>query len=170
MKICTTGPRGQAVSCSLLVLIAKLLIVISPALVAARERFFDVDSLVGVRVEEPSLSLVPDGRIAINAAATRLLVRAGIKNVLLLWDKAAHKVALKAAPKGDKNSYRVSVAPDLHSGSIRAKAFLAHIGWSRHQRVLFSAIWHDKEGMLEITISDDEVGAHGGRRSTKGDG
>ena len=120
---------------------------------------YEVFARTAVRVEEPSLSLVPDGRIAINAAATRLLVQAKIKDVLLLWDKAARKVALRAAPKADKNSYRVSVAPDLHSGSIRAKAFLTYIGWSAPRRIQYSATWHEKEGMLEITLANEQSGA-----------
>ena len=130
---------------------------------------YEVFERTGVRVEEPSLSLVPDGRIAVNAAATRLLAQAKIKDVLLLWDKAAHKVALKAARKADKNSYRVSVAPDLHSGHIRAKAFLTYIGWSAPQRIQYAATWHEKEGILEITLADPPGGAKNVRRSTRGD-
>jgi hypothetical protein len=55
------------------------------------------------------LSIVPEGRIAINAAAARIFVGLGIKSVLLLWDQASHKLAIKAAHKGDKNAYAVSI-------------------------------------------------------------
>jgi|SRR5579871_278228 len=120
---------------------------------------YEVFAKTNVRVEEPALSLTPDGRIAINAAAARLLSHAGIKHVLLLWDKTAYRVALKKTPKGDKNAYRISFAPDLHYGSIRAKTFLSYIGWKSKQRLLIPANWDEKEGLLEIALPAEHVGA-----------
>ena len=113
---------------------------------------YELFKRTGVRVESPTLSIVPDGRIWINAAATRILVEAGVKAVLLLWDKANHKVAVKAAPKGDKNAYAVSLTPHSHSGSLRAKAFIAHIGWSAPTREMLPAAWNQKERMFEVTL------------------
>jgi hypothetical protein len=105
-----------------------------------------------VRVEEPALSLVPDGRIALNAAAVRILTQAGVKSVVLLWDKTNNRVALKAAAKGDKNSYAVSIVRNSHSGSLRAKSFLTHIGCNVPKRTMLPATWIEKEKMLEISV------------------
>jgi len=105
----------------------------------------------GVRVEEPSISIVPDGRIAINAAASRILLEAKVKSVLLLWDKANRKIALKAASPSDKNSFAVSLTGS-HSGTVRAKAFVDHIGWLGRPRETIRAEWNDKERMLEASI------------------
>ena len=118
---------------------------------------YEVFRRTGVRVEEPALSLVPDGRIALNAAAVRVLNGAGVKSVLLLWDKTSHRVALKAASKGDKNAYAVSIVRDSHSGSLRAKAFLAHIGWSAPKRTMLPAVWNEKEKMFEIILPEEYV-------------
>jgi hypothetical protein len=104
------------------------------------------------RVESPTLSIVPEGRIAINAAAARIFVGLGIKSVLLLWDRTAHKLAIKAAPKGDENAYAVSIAPARHSGSLRAKAFLSYIGWDAPKREMIPATWNEKERMLEAVL------------------
>ncbi|SRR6266851_4715720 len=123
---------------------------------------YEVFRRTGVRVEAPTLSIVPDGRIAINAAAARILAEAGVKSALLLWDKANHKVAIKAAQKGDKNAYSVSLAPDSHSGHIRAKAFLSYIGWSAHQREMLPATWNEREKMFEITLPSEYVGSEKG--------
>jgi len=71
---------------------------------------------------------------------------------LLLWDKTNNKVALKAAAKGDKNAYAVSIVKDSHSGSLRAKSFLDHIGWSAPKRTMLPATWNEKEKMFEITL------------------
>jgi len=102
-----------------------------------------------VRVEQPALSLVPDGRIALNAAAVRILTQAGVKSVVLLWDKTNHRVALKAAAKGDKNSYAVSIVRNSHSGSLRAKSFLTHIGCDVLKRTMLPATWNEKERCLK---------------------
>jgi hypothetical protein len=120
---------------------------------------YEVFKRTAVRVEEPSLSLVPDGRIALNAAAVRVLTGAGVKSVLLLWDKTNYKIALKAAPKGDKNAYAVSVVRDSHSGSLRAKALLTHIGWNAPKRTMLPATWHQHEKMLEVTLPPEYVGS-----------
>ena len=50
---------------------------------SAANMAYEVFKRTGVRVEEPALSLVPDGRIALNAAAVRVLTQAGVKSVLL---------------------------------------------------------------------------------------
>ena len=118
---------------------------------------YKVYKRTAARVETPALSIVPDGRIAINAASARVLAKAGIKSVLLLWDAANQKVALKAAPRGDKNAYALSLAPDKHSGSIRAKSFVRHIGWSAPRRILLPAAWDERERMLEITLPGEYV-------------
>jgi hypothetical protein len=74
---------------------------------------YEVFKRTGVRVEQPALALTPDGRIALNATATRVLVEAEVKTVLLLWDSENHKVAIKPVPKGDKNAYTVSLVSDI---------------------------------------------------------
>ena len=106
----------------------------------------------GARVEEPTLSIVPGGRIATNAAATRIVLEAGIKRVLLLWYWTNHRIAIKAAKKGDENSYAISVAPGSHSGSLRAKTFLSHIGWNGSKRQMVPTVWNEKEQMFEATL------------------
>ncbi|MGB6676797.1 MAG: hypothetical protein WBE44_08920 [Terriglobales bacterium] len=115
---------------------------------------YEVFQRTGVRVEVPALSITADGRMVINAAAARLLIEAGVKSVLLLWDKANHKMAVKAAQKGDKNAYAVSLSPDKYSGSLRAKAFVAHIGWRAPRREMLLATWNAKEKMFELTLPE----------------
>ena len=131
---------------------------------------YEVFKRTAVRVEQPSLSLVPDGRIAFNAAAVRVLTGAGVKSVLLLWDRANRKVALKAASKGEKDCYAVSIVKGTYSGSLRAKSFLSHIGWSAPKRTMLPATWNEKEKMFEITLPLEYLGSSsspGSRRKPK---
>jgi hypothetical protein len=113
---------------------------------------YEVFKRTGARVETPTLSIVPDGRMAINAAAVRIVREARITSVLLLWDPANHRMALKAAQRGDKNSYAVSVSASSHSGSLRAKAFLSYIGWKGSKREMIPVVWNEKERMFEATL------------------
>jgi hypothetical protein len=114
---------------------------------------YEVSRRTGVRVDGPTLSIIPDGRIGVNAAAARILVEAGVKSVFLLWDKANHRIAAKSAPKNDKNAYSVSITTS-HNGSIRAKQFLSHIGWNASTRETLPATWNEKEKMFEVTLPE----------------
>ena len=124
---------------------------------------YEVFERTSVRVEEPTLSLVPDGRIVLNAAAARILAAAGVKSVLLLWDQSNNRVGIKAAPKRDRNAYAVSFSRDGHSASLRAKLFFSHIGWSAPRREMSPATWDPKERMLEVTLPREFLGSYGAR-------
>lgn len=104
-----------------------------------------------VRVVKPALSVMPDGRIFLNAAATRVFLEARVRSVLLLWDKANHRLALKAAEKGDQNAYAVSISRG-RLGSISAKSLLSYIGWSAPKRAVLIAEWNEKGKMFEVTL------------------
>lgn len=110
------------------------------------------------RVEQPTLSLVPGGRIALNAPATRAMALAGVKSVLLLWDSRNRKIAIKAAPSGDKNAYALAYSGDKRSSSlIRAKSFLRFVGWNSGKRQRLPATWDPKSRMLEATLPDGSL-------------
>ncbi len=112
---------------------------------------YQVFKRTGTRVETPTLSILPDGRITINAAAVRIATEARVKSVVLLWDRANHKLAIKVTKRSDVNSYALSIA-STHSGSLRAKSFLKYIGWTGRKRELVPANWNEKERMFEATL------------------
>jgi hypothetical protein len=107
-----------------------------------------------VRVDDPSVSIGDSGLLRLNAAASRLMAKADAKAVWLLWDVEGKKVGLKAADKSDRNTYALTLG-NRNAGSIRAKSFLAHIGWKMAQRRLLPATWNEKERMIEIHLPVD---------------
>lgn len=117
---------------------------------------YELFKRTGARVETPTLSITADGRMAINAAAVRIAKEARIGSVLLLWDAANHRIALKAAQRSDKNSYALSITAN-HSGSLRAKAFIAHIGWKARKRETIPLAWDEKERMFEGTVPAEHL-------------
>ena len=115
---------------------------------------YEVFKRTVARVDTPTVSIVPNGRIAINVAVVRLFKEARISSVLLLWDEKNRRMALKAGQKKDRNAYAVSFS-EGRSGSIRAKSFFSHIGWKGLNRERLSATWNEKELMLEVTIPSE---------------
>lgn len=120
---------------------------------------YEVFERTAVRVEDPTLAITPDGTIVFNAAASRILVGAGVKAVLLLWDKNTNKFAVKATSKGDRNAYAVSAVHGRPSRSLRAKLFLNYIGWGANRRESLPVTWNEKEKMLETILPSKFLGA-----------
>lgn len=110
-----------------------------------------------IRVDVPVLAIAPGGRVAINAAACRILTEAGIKSFIILWDKEKRKMAVKAAPKGEKNSFAVTFAADRHSGTFAAKSFLQHIGWHATKRETLPTVWNASEKMFELSLPEKYI-------------
>jgi hypothetical protein len=104
-----------------------------------------------VRVEDPALTVRPEGRIAFNAAASRILENAGVRTVRILWDKTTCGLAVQAAPKGDSNAYSVAFSRS-RSATVTAKLFLHHIGWSSASRQTVPATWDEQRKMMEAKL------------------
>jgi hypothetical protein len=113
-----------------------------------------------VRVSDPTVSVTTDGRIAVNAAASRLFAKAGTKAIRILWDKATCGIALQAAQKNDKNAYSVAFS-EGRSATIAAKSFLKYVGWSANRRQTISAKWNEQQKMLEAQLPSGFVGTSG---------
>lgn len=113
---------------------------------------YEVFKRTTARVDKPTVAIAPDGRMAVNAAAVRILSAASVKHVLLLWDQEGHRLAIKATQKSDKDAYALSIAPGTYSGGIRAQAFLSHIGWNARRRETLPATWNETEKMLEVEL------------------
>jgi hypothetical protein len=111
---------------------------------------YEVYNRTKVRIDTPTMSIVPDGRIVLNSAAVRILTSSGIRFVLLLWDSATHKMAVKASAKTNRDAFAVSSGD--HSGSLRAKSFLAHVGWNAPVRQTLPAAWNESDKMFEVML------------------
>jgi hypothetical protein len=110
-----------------------------------------------VRVENPTVSIAKGGRIAFNAAASRLLQKAGAKAVRILWDGTAYGIAFQAVQKGDKNAFSVAFSSG-RSATITAKTFLEYIGWASDRRQTTPAKWDEKQKMLEAKLPSRFIG------------
>jgi hypothetical protein len=112
---------------------------------------YEVFQRSSIRVDAPILSVLADGRIIFNAAASRALEKAEVRSVEILWDKVRCRIALQAAEKGNKNSYSIAFRQGK-SASISPKAFLTFIGWSSSRRQSVPAKWDPQRKMLEAEL------------------
>jgi hypothetical protein len=110
------------------------------------------------RTEEPALSVLADGRIALNAASTRLFQGVGAIAVNILWDNEKRGIALQSAKKGAKNSYSIYFSRG-RSAFISAKTFLPYIGWSADRSQTVPAKWNAQLKMLEAELPAQFVGS-----------
>ena len=123
------------------------------------------------RIQSPAVSIHPAGRIYFNQEATSQLQTAGVKRVLVLWDKEHFRLGLKVATKSDKRAYNIAFSHKGSGATITAKQFLKWINYDTSPGTLsIEAAWNDKEKMFEVTIPREKVGKTGSARSHKDGG
>lgn len=110
------------------------------------------------RVDEPTIAIAPNGRIALNSASCRLLEQAGVEAVRILWDKEVNGIALQSARKADINSYSITFAKGYNAATLGSKSFLRYVGWSSKRRQVISAKWNAQQKMLEAKLPGEFIG------------
>jgi hypothetical protein len=100
----------------------------------------------------PRLTISKLGRISFNAAATDTLAKSNVSHVLLLWDREARKVGVRAVGKKDSRSYSVHYAAKNASAGFAAKTFLDFIHYNFSKTQGFLCHWNDKESTFEAEI------------------
>jgi hypothetical protein len=123
------------------------------------------------RIQSAAVSIHPAGRIYFNQEATSQLQAAGVKRVLVLWDKEHFRLALKHATKSDKRAYSIAFSNKGSGATITAKQFLKWIEYDTAPGTLtLEAEWNEKEKMYEVTVPREKVGKSGSPRSRKDGG
>jgi hypothetical protein len=110
------------------------------------------------RVDSPTVAIATDGRLIVNAAGGRILKEAGVKFAVLLWDKSARRIAIKAASKG-RDSFAISFGRGGSAGSIHAAGFLRRIHWNAKGRENLPAEWNEREQMFEVLLPVKHLGS-----------
>jgi hypothetical protein len=106
------------------------------------------------RVGTPIVSFMRTGRIALNKAASEILVKEAVEYVLLMWDASSRKVALKGITKKDPRAYKIHFGGKGNSGGFSAVTFIEHIGLSMDETRAYPAVWNDEQNMFEVNIQE----------------
>jgi hypothetical protein len=108
------------------------------------------------RTGTPSASFQTSGRIALNAAATKILTDLAVEMVLLLWDPVAKKVGIRPAFKKDQKSYKLSRTGKGNGAGFSAVTFFEHIGFDHTKETKsFPAEWNSETQMFEINMAEE---------------
>ena len=98
------------------------------------------------------------GRIALNAHAGDILVKAGMRFVHILWDSELCKLALKPITKVDEKAFRLSVPAGKRGGTFSAQSFLNYIHWNATKPIVVAAEWNERERLLEARLPKENIG------------
>ena len=90
------------------------------------------------------------GRISFNSAATRMLRELKFQAVLLLWDRAAGKFAIRKSSERDVRRYRLRF--QKRNTIISAKAFLRHIHYDFSETRTLPTTWKESQRMFEVEV------------------
>src|SRR5258708_5697636 len=104
------------------------------------------------RSTTPMLAISKLGRFSFNSAAAETLTKHSVSHVLLLWDKSAHKVGIRAVGKKDSRSYSVHYAAKNANAGYAAKTFLHHINYNYTETKSFPCHWNEKDSTYEVEI------------------
>ncbi|MDP2996498.1 MAG: hypothetical protein Q8N47_03355 [Bryobacterales bacterium] len=120
---------------------------------------FEIFSRKVRRLASPQVTLTTLGRIALNKAATVILEKQAVENVILLWDIETKRFAIRPISKKDSRAYRVHYGKKGNGAGFSAVTFLDHIGYNgRNESRSFSADWNEEEGMFLVSMADEVLG------------
>lgn len=108
------------------------------------------------RMGVPTMTFSKIGQVAFNQFASRILQKETIETVLLLWDHAAKKIAMKATSnKKDTRAYTIRFNDKGNGASFSAKTFLDYVGIDYSQRKPIPiTINPNNEYVLEVAIPE----------------
>ncbi len=114
---------------------------------------YEIFERKNVRISTPAVTLNKVGRLILNAAAARLLHKAAVEYVLILWDKDAEKMAFRAMSKKDARAFKITYGKNVNGCSFSGKSFLdfAKIDYTRKHT--YPASWNEDENMLEVSTA-----------------
>jgi hypothetical protein len=109
------------------------------------------------RMGNPIMSFSKIGQITFNQTAARILQKAAIENMLLMWDSVEGKLALKSTSnKKDLRAYRIRYNEKGNGASFSAKTFLDYVGIDYStRRPIPIDINPDSEMFLEAKLPEE---------------
>jgi len=109
------------------------------------------------RMGTPTLSFSKLGQVAFNQTAANVLQKETIEHVLLLWDSAAGKMAIKSTSnKKDTRAYRIRYNDKGNGAMFSAKTFVDYIGVDiSERRSMPVEITPNNEYLIEVKIPEE---------------
>lgn len=109
----------------------------------------------------PTMTISPLGRCALNRAAAAMFHKEAVENVLLLWDKDAHKFAVRPITKKDSRSFAIRYSQKdkaVTGAAFSGVMFLRHIGYDFSTTKTYPVKWSANESIFEIELPKERFG------------
>lgn len=104
------------------------------------------------RDTEPRVTISTLGRLQFNASASKTLYKHNVESVLLLWDKAVRKVAIKSKSGKDERAYSMRYAKKGKGAGFAAKTFLEWCDYDYSETKSYPCEWNEAESMFEVSL------------------
>lgn len=106
------------------------------------------------RTGSPTVRFTKLGQITFNQHASRILQKDAIEMILLLWDAAEKKLAMKTiSNKKDTRAYTIRYNPKGNGASFSAKTFLDYAGIDFEKgKAIPITVNSNSEYFVEVTV------------------
>jgi hypothetical protein len=102
-----------------------------------------------------AITITKYGQLSFNKAASEILQKAAIENVLLLWDQEKKSVGIRAINKKDPRLFTIHWNKRGDGAGFSVTSFLKHIEYNASESRMFLVQWDDEQRMFEFGIKKD---------------
>jgi hypothetical protein len=100
----------------------------------------------------PTITFTKLGRISFNKAATALIKKNAIENVLLMWDVEKKVIGIRPTAKKEARSYKVYENPKDNGCGFAASTFFKWIGYDLAESRQLPTQWDEQSQTFLIEI------------------
>jgi hypothetical protein len=101
---------------------------------------------------ERSICITKAARINVNVLATKDLMSADKKNVLLLFDSDNYKLGIQPCESDDHRAFSLSFSKSDQTCGLNVKQFLTYIGYDYTESKSYYTTWNNQDRLLEIKL------------------
>lgn len=113
---------------------------------------FEIFTRNVVKTRTPSVSITTMGRMAFNKAASATFEKNATEHVLLMFDSATNRIAVRAIGKKDQRAYRLSSSGRGMGAGFSCVTFLHHIRYDWSKTRQFQLEWSESEDMFIFSV------------------
>ncbi len=100
----------------------------------------------------PMITLTAKGRLSFNKAASSILQKEAVENVLLMWDKERRYIGIRSIAKKDPRSYKIHWNKRGDGAGFSAATFLKIIEYNASETRSYEVQWDEQQQTFEIEV------------------
>jgi len=101
--------------------------------------------------DQSMITVLKSGLLGINKRCMEEYFR-DCKYAEMYYDSEQKKIGIRPTNNSTNDAYNVRPIKDGKLGSISVREFLKHFGIEHEKSIAYSAVWNDKEKLVEIIL------------------